>query len=105
MIKEENPWSKGIVMICTKCHKSIRSSLLKEDGNSADNLKMYLKKSFKESGDGSKIRVVTSSCLDLCIDDTQAVTYAAVDGKTETYAIHPEKDREEFLNLLKDKIR
>lgn len=105
MIKEENPWSKGIVMICTKCHKSISSSLLKEDGNSADNLKMFLKKTFKESGDGSKIRIVTTSCLDLCIDDTQAVTYAAADGKTETYAIHPEKDRAEFLQLLRDKIR
>lgn len=104
MKREENPWSKGIVLICTKCHKSISSKLLEEEGNSADNLKMFLKKSFKESGDSSKIRVVTSSCLDVCIDDTQAVTYAGTDGETETFAIHPEKDREKFLKYLKGKI-
>ncbi len=105
MKKEENSWSKGVVLICTKCHKSIRPSLLKEEGNSADNLKMYLKKSFKDSGDSGKIRVLTSSCLDLCIDDTQAVTYASVGGETETFALHPEKDREELLGLLQKKIK
>ena len=104
MKREENPWSKGIVLICTKCHKSISSKLLEEEGNSAENLKMFLKKNFKESGDSSKIRVVTSSCLDVCIDDTQAVTYAGTDGETETFAIHPEKDREKFLKYLRDKI-
>lgn len=104
MKHEENPWSKGVVLICTKCHKSISAKLLEEEGNSADNLKMFLKKSFKESGDSSKIRVVTSSCLDVCIDDKQAVAYAATDGRTETFTIHPEKDREKFLKYLKDKI-
>lgn len=104
MNREENPWSEGIVLICTKCQKSIRPSLLKEEGSCADNLKMFLKKSFKESGDSSKIRVVTSSCLDLCIDDTQAVSFAATGGQTQTFALHPEKDREELLKLLKDKI-
>ncbi|WP_347356132.1 (2Fe-2S) ferredoxin domain-containing protein [Bdellovibrio sp.] len=104
MKREENPWSKGIVLICTKCHKSISSKLLEEEGNSAENLKMFLKKTFKESGDSSKIRIVTSSCLDVCIDDTQAVSYAGTDGETETFAIHPEKDREKFLKYLKEKI-
>ncbi|UOE99907.1 (2Fe-2S) ferredoxin domain-containing protein [Bdellovibrio reynosensis] len=104
MKQEENPWSKGIVLICTKCSKSISTKSLKEDGNTADNLKMYLKKSFKDSGDGGKVRVVTSSCLDLCIDETQAVTYCGVDGITETFAIHPEEDREKILQYLRNKI-
>ena len=102
--KEETPWSEAVVLICTKCSKSISSSMLKEDGNAGENLKMFLKKSFKDSGDGGKIRVVTSSCLDVCIDDTQAVTFASVDGDTETFTVHPEKDREELLKMLKDKI-
>lgn len=105
MKHEENPWSKGIVLICTKCHKSISAKLLEEEGNSAENLKMYLKKSFKESGDGSKIRVVTTSCLDVCIDDTQAVTFASTKGPTETFAIHPEKDREKLLKHLREMIK
>lgn len=102
--KEETPWSKGVVLVCTKCHKSISSSLLKEEGNAGENLKTYLKKSFKDSGDLSKIRVITTSCLDVCIDDLQAVSFAPEHGKTETFTIHPEKDREEFLKLLKSKI-
>jgi len=102
--KEETPWSEGVVLICTKCHKSISSSLLKEEGNAGENLKMFLKKSFKETGDLSKIRVITTSCIDVCIDDLQAVSFAPENGKTETFTIHPEKDREEFLELLKSKI-
>ncbi|WII70689.1 (2Fe-2S) ferredoxin domain-containing protein [Bdellovibrio sp. 22V] len=101
---EETPWSQGIVLICTKCHKSISSSSLKEEGNSGENLKTFLKKSLKETGDLSKVRVVTTSCLDVCIDDYQAVTYAPVEGETQTFTVHPEKDREELLNFIRDEI-
>lgn len=104
MKREENPWSEGIVLICTKCQKSISSKILKEGGDVADNLKIFLKKSLRESGDGKKVRVVTSSCLDVCIDDTQAVTYASTHGDTETFAIHPERDREELLAFIKGKV-
>ncbi len=103
--REENPWSEGIVMVCTKCAKSISSKTLKEEGNAGENLKTFLKKSFKETGDLSKIRIVTSSCLDVCIDETQAVTYASTGGETMTFIVHPEEDRKELLNLLRDKIK
>lgn len=105
MKKEETPWSKGVVLICTKCHKSISPKLLHEEGNAAENLKMFLKKTFKESGDNSKIRVVTSSCLDICVDDYQALTYAAVDGTTESFIVHPEQDRAELLQVLRGKLK
>ena len=102
--KEETPWSEAVVLVCTKCSKSISASSLQEEGNAGENLKTFLKKSFKEIGDLSKIRIVTSSCLDVCIDETQAVTFASVEGDTETFTVHPEKDREELLKLLKSKI-
>ncbi len=102
--KEETPWSEGVVLVCTKCHKSISASSLKEEGNAGENLKTFLKRSFKDSGDLSKIRVVTSSCLDVCIDEVQALTFAGTDGKTETFTVHPEKDRDELFKLLKSKI-
>ena len=105
MKREENPWSEGILMVCTKCSKSISTSMLKEEGNAGENLKMFLKKSLKDSGDGKKIRVVTSSCLDVCIDDTQAVTYAENAGAVETMVLHPEKDWDELLEYLKTKAR
>ncbi|MNJ92728.1 hypothetical protein D3C87_104020 [compost metagenome] len=103
MKKESNPWSEGVLLVCTKCHKSISASSLKEEGNSGENLKMYLKKKMKDEGLSSKIRVVTSSCLDVCIDDYQAVSFAPAEGKTETYILHPEKEKEELLDLLKKK--
>jgi predicted metal-binding protein len=105
MKREENPWSEGILLVCTKCSKSISPSMLKEEGNAAENLKMFLKKSLKDSGDGKKIRVVTTSCLDVCIDDFQAVTYAETAGATETMILHPEKERDELLAYLKEKAR
>ncbi|WP_295904120.1 (2Fe-2S) ferredoxin domain-containing protein [uncultured Bdellovibrio sp.] len=105
MKQEENPWSKGVVLVCTKCGKSISPKSLHEEGNAGENLKTFLKKSFKESGDLSKIRIVTSSCLDVCIDEYQAVTYAPVQGPTETFIVHPEEDREKLLQHLREKIK
>ncbi len=105
MKKEKNPWDEGILLVCTKCHKSISGSMLKEEGNSGDNLKAFLKKSLKEGGDLSKVRVVTSSCLDVCEDNFQAVTYASTTGKTETFILHPEKDRQELLEFLRSKAK
>lgn len=102
MKKEETPWSEAVVLVCTKCGKSISS--LKEEGNAGDNLKNFLKKSLKDSGDLGKVRVVTSSCLDVCIAELQAVAIASTHGKTETFTVHPEKDREEFLKHIKAKI-
>lgn len=104
MKKEETPWSRGIVLVCTKCHKAINPSSLREEGNAGENLKTFLKKSFKETGDLAKVRVVTSSCLDVCIDNFQAVTFAGVDGQTETFTVLPEADREELFKYLKGKI-
>jgi len=105
MKREENPWSEGILLVCTKCSKSISPSMLKEEGNAGENLKMFLKKNLKESGDGKKIRVVTTSCLDVCMDDFQAVAYAEAAGATETMILHPEKERDELLTFLKEKAR
>lgn len=104
MKREENPWSTGIVMVCTKCHKAITPESLSQEGNSGENLKNFLKKSLRDTGDSGKIRVVTSSCLDVCIDNFQALTYAPVGGETETFIAHPENDRAEVLAYLRAKI-
>lgn len=105
MKKESTPWSEGILMVCTKCSKAISPKSLKEEGNAGENLKNYLKKALKDSGDLSKIRVVTSSCLDVCVDEYQAVSYAPVHGETETYILHPEAEREKMLQHLRDKLK
>jgi hypothetical protein len=103
--KEETAWSDGVLLICNKCAKAIPAASLKEAGSASDNLKFFLKNKLKESGEMSKVRVVTSSCLDICIDGTQGVSFASTSGPTESFAIHPEEDREELLKLLKSKMK
>lgn len=100
--KEESPWSEAVVMVCTKCHKAISPQLLTEEGNAGEGLKNFLKRSLRESGHGPKVRVVTSSCLDVCIDDLQAISIAKIDGGTECFTLHPEKDREQILKVLQN---
>ena len=103
MKKEETPWSDAAVLVCTKCHKSIKSSSLKEEGNCGENLKSYLKSKLKEAGKNKEIRVMTSSCLDVCEAEMQAVTYTPVAPcarHTETFVLHPEKDRDQLLEWL-----
>lgn len=99
MKEESTPWTSGAVMICTKCNKLISEKDLKEEGNCGENLKSYLKGKVREAR-GRDIRVVTSSCLDVCENGYQAVTYTPVSGngkQTKTWVLHPEKDREELL--------
>lgn len=103
MKKEETQWSDAAVFVCTKCHKTMDPSLLSEEGNCGENLKNFLKAKMREAGKGKAIRVMTSSCLDICEPNTQAVTFTPVAPcarHTETFVLHPEKDREEFLNWI-----
>lgn len=102
MKEESTPWSKGAVLICTKCNKLIEEKELKESGNCGENLKTYLKGKVREAR-GRDIRVLTSSCLDVCEPGYQAVTYTPVSGtggETKTWILHPEKDREELLEWI-----
>lgn len=101
--KQKNAWSEAVVMVCEKCGKSLDGLKLKEEGNAAENLKKYLKSQLKERGYGKEIRVVTSSCLDICIKNEVAVSYCPVDTNKhpqQTFTVHPEQDREQILNYL-----
>jgi predicted metal-binding protein len=103
MKKETTPWSIAAVLICTKCHKAIKPSLLTEEGNCGENLKTFLKSKMREAGKQNEIRVMTSSCQNVCEPDTQAVTFVPVTPSakhTETFVLHPENEREELLNWL-----
>ena len=101
--KQKTAWSDAVVLICEKCGKSLDGLKLKEDGNAAENLKKYLKSELKERGCGKRIRVVTSSCLDICIKNEVAISYSPVDTTRhpqQTFTVHPEQDREQILKYL-----
>lgn len=105
MNKIDNRWQSGILMVCTACQKKTLDGVeLKIEGNAGESLKNYLKSEMIQLGHGKTIRVITSSCLDVCQKGAQAVAFCPTNGATETYTLHPEKDREQLLQLLKSKI-
>ncbi len=97
----ELPWNKAAVFICTKCAKSISGASV----DFADDLKKELKSEIKELGLSQEIRVMTSSCLNICEKEFQAV--ALIPCKKTSLAtikvMDPFKDKEllkkEILNL------
>lgn len=68
------PWSDALVMVCSKCFKRRGGS--GGELKSEDDLKGYLKSEFKHGGYKGKVRVVVSTCLDICPDDKLAVAVA-----------------------------
>jgi hypothetical protein len=104
--KQPTPWSEAVVTICEKCGKSLQGLKLKEEGNAAENLKRYLKSRFKAGDDPKKVRVVTSSCLDVCIKDKVALSYNPAAGSKrsqQVLTVHPEEDREQLFQILSKK--
>src|SRR5690349_8164728 len=98
MKKIDSPWRRGALLICTKCGKSISAKSLDDPDDVAGNLKNYLKTNLKERGLAKQIRVMTSSFLDICEKEAQAVSYCAVNGKdSQQWTLHPEKEKEELL--------
>jgi predicted metal-binding protein len=101
--KQDTPWSDAVLMICEKCGKSLDDLKLEESGNASENLKKYLKGQMKDHGLNKNIRIVNSSCLDVCIKNAVAISYNPVDTKThaqQTFTVHPEQDRQQILNFL-----
>ena len=109
----KTPWTTGALLICTNCGKDISAETLKplrENGEPSENLKRYLKSALKKSGHDKDIRVMTSSCLDMCDAGRQSVSYIPVGrlGKNENgndnFTLNPAEDREELLQFLNIKI-
>lgn len=108
MKKEKVAWEKGALLICTKCGKTM-DELNLQDPEPAETLKKHLKQEMKNKGLSEKIRVMTSSCLDICIPQAQAVCYVPQGGSGnasgEAWTLHPEEDREALLHFLLDKSK
>jgi predicted metal-binding protein len=97
-------WTTGALFICDQCSKSFLPGEVKESGAPAENLKKFLKSQLKSQDLGGQIRVMTSSCLDLCEDNRQALCYLSTSGTdVESFTVHPESDREQILDFLKGK--
>lgn len=76
MKNEELQWSKAAVLICTKCGKSIPGA----PENVGEDLKNELKAEMKNRGMALEVRVMTSSCLNICEAGFQAVAILPTDA-------------------------
>lgn len=79
----EVPWSHAVVMVCTKCSRKIMGSEAM-----ADDMKKDLKGELK-SLRGKAVRVVTSSCLDVCPKNRMVVAIASRHKDTVTLVVEP----------------
>lgn len=102
MKKEEVPWSRRCVFICTKCHKSFPEGSFSQEGNCGENLKNYLKAEVKQHQLQDEIRVMNSSCLNVCEPQRQAVFVQEASGSGKIYVLHPENERSEILQIVQD---
>jgi predicted metal-binding protein len=86
--KTEVGWSKSVVMICQRCGEQFQSSF---DKVSPERIKSELKSSVKAKNLGDEVRVITTSCLNMCPKERIAIAIAeegrhfvglSVDNKT-----------------------
>jgi predicted metal-binding protein len=101
MIKSyKTPWEIGSLFICTKCGAKFNQPQLAEE------LKSELRKELKANEQQSKIRVMTSGCLNVCYPEEQTFAFMPINGETETYTTQLDKKiaHEDIGSIIKKKI-
>lgn len=68
--------------------------------DTAERLKSEWKLKLKEMGLHKEVRVMTSSCLDVCPDRAQAVAILKTHGEQTACVFDPEKESSEIFNQL-----
>ncbi len=91
-------WTETVVMICSKCGKQFDNS---ESQNSPERIKSELK-SVAKSELGAKIRVITTSCLNMCPVDKIAIAVASTnnDDVFKGYSVVPNSSGSEIYKKI-----
>jgi predicted metal-binding protein len=91
-------WSDAVVMVCTKCGKQFNDSKLIE---SPERIKSDLKARTK-SEMGRQVRVITTSCLNICPVDKIAVAVASNTGGPvfKAYEVDPNISGDELFKTI-----
>lgn len=98
-------WQKsGVVLVCERCYKE---RIPEEDPDKAAeigdfNLRDWLKSELKESGEWGPIRVVSTSCMDVCArrQVTVAIDPQTGDEHAQVFVVDVPAEKEQ----LKDEI-
>ena len=88
---------KGLVLVCERCSKE---RIPEEDPDVAArigdfHLRDWLKTKLKESGHWGKVRVISTSCMDVCARGRVTVCLEPQAGETEVIVVDPLGDRDE----------
>lgn len=90
-------WENTVVMICEKCGKQFEDGLK----NSPERIKSELKTKSKEEF-GQSVRVITTSCLNICPQDKIAIAKASSTGDSvfRAYAVDPSASGEDLYQTI-----
>lgn len=91
-------WEEAVVMVCSNCGKKLANETLKE---SPERIKSELKAVVKANF-GKKIRVVTSSCLNICPEEKIAIVVASKIGPDvfKSFVVKPTISSEELYKKI-----
>ena len=95
-------WSERIVLVCNNCRPP--GALKPSCGHhGAEELRNWLKDRLKESGEWGGIRVVTTSCLDVCPAEGVTVSIQEDQEEPALWILDPEVDRENLLSRIRNR--
>jgi hypothetical protein len=109
-LQEAKPnWQRGgIAVVCEKCTKErYVEDFPKHAGDERLDIKSYLKKRLKAEGRWGPIRVVTSSCLDICARGTVTVLIDGLSASAKPprcVVVDPLHGREELYAAIVDAL-
>jgi predicted metal-binding protein len=100
------PWSDALILVCTKCSKKIRDQRGPESPDLTESLKNSIKAHLRSANLAKQIRIVTSSCLDVCPENRLTVAVATEKSKPtfKTFTIDPDLSPTEVLKEVMSKI-
>lgn len=93
-------WSETVIMVCTKCGKQFN----KTNQEAPEKIKSELKSIAKDKLGKKSVRVVTSSCLNICPAGKIAIAVASIKdpGVFKAYKVDPEVSADELFKIILD---
>jgi predicted metal-binding protein len=93
---------KGLVLVCERC---TAERIPEEDPDIAEKigdfkLRDWLKTKMKEDGTWGPIRVISTSCLDVCARGRVTAAIVPEEGATEVMVVDPLTERDSFYEKI-----
>ena len=103
IVPENAPWSDALVLICSKCGRKLESDVGED---LSEKIKSDLKSRIKEEDLKDRIRVSTSSCMDICPKDRIAITVAKRAGQPaiESFSVSPDASPSEIWEKIRKTV-